>query len=90
MGNAFVTPQEIDKIFQEILDMPNHIRYEDGSFTIDYGGYDYEIEKGRVRNHAALVHWLLHLSDKSWMNTARLRYFAELAAHTNNFQLETH
>ena len=88
-NNGFMTTAEIDKVCQEALDMPNHIRFDGGCFLIDYGGYEYWLEKYRVRNQAALLHWVLHLSEKSWMNPARIRYFAELVAHTNNFQLET-
>lgn len=81
---TFMTREEMDKGMEEIMDMPNHIAFVDEHFVIDYGGYDYNIEQSRVKTYPQLVEWILHLSDKSWMDSIRMRYFASLVAKHNN------
>lgn len=75
---------ELTEGVMEMLEIPNHIRFEEEHFVIDYGGYDYNIERGRVKTHAQLVEWILHLSEKTWMDSVKIRYFASLVAKHNH------
>jgi hypothetical protein len=79
--------KELEKGVMEIYEIPKHIRLDGDYIVIDYGGYDYDIHKDRVNSQAKLLDWVLHLSEKRWMNCSRLHYFAELAAETNGFKL---
>lgn len=79
---------DLDAGIMELLNIPDHIRFEDDHFVIDYGGYEYDIERSRIKTHAQLVEWVLHLSEKRWMDPPRLRYFASLVAKHNNLPFD--
>ena len=61
---------------QSWLDDPveSHITIEDGFITLDYA-YPYDIELSRIPDERALLHWVHHLSGKTWMNNDRIAEF---------------
>jgi hypothetical protein len=83
--------QDMDKLEKEIMaqyDIPKNIYFEDGYFVLKYGGYDYDISAEQIQNTADLLEWTLHLSEKSWMDSSRLRYFVSLVAKTNGIEIK--
>ncbi len=77
----------LDGVMAE-YNIPNHIRFENGCFVIDYGGYDYDIDAGQIKTTADLLEWVLHLSEKLWMDVSRLRYFVALVAEKNGIEIK--
>jgi hypothetical protein len=81
-----IKPNDLTEKVMELLETYKHIRFEEGFFVIDYGGYDYDIEQSQVDTVGKLLTWVLHLSEKSWMDSCRVRYFANLVAKHNNLK----
>ena len=52
-----------------------------------YCGSDYPIELERIRNERDLLAWVLHLSEKRWMNAERLHDFILIAAQVKNLNV---
>ena len=49
--------------------------------------YDYEVDLDRIKSEAALLNWVLHLCEKTWMTTERMAFFIEAVAAIKNFNV---
>ena len=49
--------------------------------------YPYEIALSRIPDQQALLRWVLHLSEKTWMDGHRINVFIQAVAHQNGWQV---
>lgn len=52
--------------------------------TTGIAGYEYAIESTRCASPQAVIHWVMHLSEKTWVTTRHLRQFIQCAYAANN------
>ncbi len=50
---------------------------EDGVIILRWAGYDYWLDPASLRNDDDVFTWYRHLEEKSWMDKAKLDYFAD-------------
>lgn len=65
------------------------ISISDGVITLNFQ-YEYPIELNRVRSYNDLLVWVLHLAEKSWMNSYRLSLFITKVAEHKGWKLNRH
>jgi hypothetical protein len=49
---------------------------------------EYNVAKAHCDTPEKLLHWIWHLTGKTWMTNNVLRRFIELACHENGIQME--
>jgi hypothetical protein len=49
--------------------------------------YDYEIDLHEINSKAALLNWVLHLTEKVWITTQRLHFIIEAIADIKGFNV---
>lgn len=59
----------------------DRVKCNDGKYIdIDTGHYVYSIKLSRCNTYVKMLHWVKHLSGKTWMTTDMISRFIELAA----------
>lgn len=51
--------------------------------------YEYNIELSRCDTAEKLLHWIWHLTEKTWMNTVVMRRFIEVVCRENKIEMES-
>lgn len=59
----------------------------DGHIVINVS-YEYNIELSRCNTPEKLLHWVWHLTEKTWMTNDVMRRFIEVACRENNIEME--
>lgn len=59
----------------------------DGYIVINVS-YEYNIELSRCNTAEKLLHWVWHLTEKTWMTNDVMRRFIEVACSENNIEME--
>ena len=77
----------VDKLTEEGIKheqrMAKLVRNEDGHILLTGGGYDYEIDKGRIDTNARLISWIHHLCGKTWVDRNTIRRLIEVAERSS-------
>ena len=81
-----VIPEAVAGIKREKKDLAG-ITIDEGWLTITWGGYEYEIELGRIDSAEKLLGWLVHLEEKSWVPKERLILFLKVVAAHFEFDI---
>ena len=57
--------------------------------TVQWGGYDYDIEMSRIDTPLSLLHWVTHLAEKEWEDTTpeRIGLFVEKVCQKKGWDL---
>lgn len=50
--------------------------------------YEYNIELSRCDTAEKLLHWIWHLTEKTWMNTSVMRRFIEVVCRENKIEMK--
>lgn len=86
MSNALTPHEELAMTFRiinasDVRPPPpdTGISVTEDYINLTYGGYDYDIERDRVKNADELLCWVHDLSEKTWMDRDRLRHFIRVA-----------
>jgi hypothetical protein len=79
LDDFFMSHAEIEEICKEHDEVEKRITIEDGCVVMywNQAKEGYWVDLKRVRNWPELVDWMLHLSEKGWMDAHKLHLFAE-------------
>ncbi len=75
---------DVDKIIKEYEALNKLIYFEDG-FIVFSIVQDYEININRCDTKEKILEWVLHLTQKPWMNKELLNRFIHVAYSANGF-----
>ncbi|CNK98437.1 hypothetical protein [Yersinia aldovae] len=76
----------IKEIREEDERLARQIYIQDGYITINVA-YEYNISLEACATHEALLGWVVHLSDKTWMDLDLMKHFIQIAAHANKLEI---
>ena len=79
--------KSFDDFQKEMQEVEENILFIDGYCVLRYGGYDYNIELSRLKTERDLLSWVLHLTEKNWMDSRRLMYFIANVARVQNLDV---
>lgn len=66
--------------------LQKQISVKNGSIVINVS-YEYTIELSRCDTAEKLLHWIWHLTEKSWMTNDVMRRFVEIACRENKIEM---
>jgi hypothetical protein len=73
----------VDVLIKSETELREFIKVENGTIILD--GY-YEIENFRCANYESILSWVMHLSEKIWMDNRKLNRFIDIACAINNLE----
>lgn len=73
----------LNRILQREKEMDEFFEVDDDYITLC--GY-YHIEKNRCANYESILNWVLHLSEKNWMDMPKLNRFIKIACASNGLK----
>lgn len=74
-----------EKYLSSEKELNGGIKVEDGHVVLLWGGHEYNIEENRLNTERALLWWVFHLSEKSWMDCAKIRKFISVVRGLKGF-----
>lgn len=83
MPNGATLKQMIDEHDQREKELQKIIYVEGDTITIN-AAYEYHIPVGRCCTHEKILSWVLHLSEKEWMDLELMERFVNVALSVNN------
>ena len=76
-----------EKVKQHEEKLNKQVSVEDNHIVINVT-YEYNIELSRCDTAEKLLHWVWHLTEKTWMMNDVLRRFIEVACRENKISME--
>lgn len=76
-----------EKMKEQEKMLQKQVSVSDGHIVINVS-YEYNIELSRCNTPAKLLHWIWHLTEKTWMTNDVMRRFIEVACRENNIKME--
>lgn len=70
--------------------MTKRVFVRDGQIVLADGGFEYPIDLNRCKSAEALLGWLSHISEKSWVTTEHIHDLITLASTENGIEIDYH
>jgi hypothetical protein len=67
--------------------LQKQVSVADGHIVINVS-YEYNIELSRCNTPEKLLHWVWHLTEKTWMTNDVMRRFIEVACRENSIKMD--
>ncbi len=75
-----------DRYRRHVEELARIVTVKDGHIVV-YVNYEYNIPISHCDTHAKILGWAHHLTEKTWMSTAILRYFIQVACRESGLAL---
>lgn len=77
-----------DEYLTDLKRRQNLVTADEGWITI-HGPFDYEIALGRCANAVAILQWVRHLSEKTWVTTEMIERFVAVASSKIDLDIDS-
>lgn len=78
---------DFDDLKRREEELQRQVFVADGHIVINVS-YEYNIALNRCDSAEKLLHWIWHLTEKTWMTNEVMRRFIELACRENNVEMQ--